>query len=216
MKGKPLSLADMKRERIGRIGPYLSRLSETQIDRLVETGDVLRDNAFWPETQGEFGQFYAPFDWINESADIVLIGITPGKRQAKSSFKALRAALSAGKSAEEAARMAKQAASFDRRAVDEPVRFAQAVSLGGRGGALRYREPQGSLHFLAAVPRAPLADQAKEGQDQDDRVVRLQRWRQRLHDGYAASLDRRGFRAGDHNLQGCLACALWTGASVGT
>src|SRR5882757_7465453 len=40
MKGKPLSLADMKRERIGRIGPYLSRLSETQIDRLVETGDV--------------------------------------------------------------------------------------------------------------------------------------------------------------------------------
>lgn len=113
MKGKPLSLADMKRERIGRIGPYLSRLSETQIDRLVETGDVLRDNAFWPETQGEFGQFYAPFDWINESADIVLIGITPGKRQAKSSFKALRAALSAGKSAEEAARMAKQAASFE-------------------------------------------------------------------------------------------------------
>src|SRR3981189_3213212 len=48
--------------------------------------DLDRDNAFWPETQGEFGQFYAPFDWINESADIVLIGITPGKRQAKSSF----------------------------------------------------------------------------------------------------------------------------------
>jgi hypothetical protein len=108
-----LSLADRKSERIERIGPYLSTLSETQIDRLVETGDVLSDDAFWPETKGEFGQFYAPFDWINESADIVLIGITPGKRQAKSALKALRSALMAGKSAEEAARIAKQAASFE-------------------------------------------------------------------------------------------------------
>jgi hypothetical protein len=106
-------LADRKRERIERIGPYLSKLSATQIDRLIEAGDVLRDNAFWPERQGEFGQFYAPFDWVNESADIVLIGITPGKRQAKSSLKTLRSALMVGKSAEEAARIAKQAASFE-------------------------------------------------------------------------------------------------------
>jgi hypothetical protein len=108
-----LSLADKKRERIERLGLYLPELSEAQIDRLVESGDVLRDNAFWPETEGEFGQFYAPFDWINDSADIVLIGITPGKRQAKSSLKSLRTALIAGKSTEEAARIAKQAASFE-------------------------------------------------------------------------------------------------------
>src|ERR1700733_2189564 len=101
-KGNRLSLADKKRERIERLGLYLSELSEAQVDRLVESGDVLRDNAFWPEIEAEFGQFYAPFDWLNDSADIVLIGITPGKRQAKSSLKALRAALIAGKSAEEA------------------------------------------------------------------------------------------------------------------
>lgn len=108
-----MSLADKKRERIERIGPYLFKLGTSQIDCLVEAGEVLGDDAFWPETKGEFGQFYAPFDWINDSADIVLIGITPGKRQAKSSLKALLSALMAGKSAEEAARMAKQAASFE-------------------------------------------------------------------------------------------------------
>ncbi len=108
-----MSLADEKRERIELIGSHLCKLSTSQIDRLVETGDVLGDNAFWPETQDEFGQFYAPFDWINDSADVVLIGITPGKRQAKSALKALRAALMAGKSPEEAARIAKQAASFE-------------------------------------------------------------------------------------------------------
>jgi hypothetical protein len=106
-------LADKKRERIERIGPYLAKLRESKIDRLVETRDVLRDNAFWPETKGDFGQFYAPFDWINDGADIVLIGITPGKRQAKSALKALRTALITGTSTEEAARMAKQAASFE-------------------------------------------------------------------------------------------------------
>jgi len=108
-----LSLAGQKRESVERIGLYLSKLSETQIEDLVDTGDVLRDNALWSETEGEFGQFFAPFDWINDSADIVLIGITPGKRQAKSSLKALRAALIAGKPAEEAARIAKLAASFE-------------------------------------------------------------------------------------------------------
>lgn len=108
-----MSLANKKRECIERIGPYLSKLSETQIDGLIEKGGVLRDSSFWPESKNEFGQFYAPFDWINDSADIVLIGITPGKSQAKSALKSLRAALRMGKSAEEAAKMAKQAASFE-------------------------------------------------------------------------------------------------------
>lgn len=102
-----------KRRIVENFAPYLCQLTETQIDGLVDDGSVLRDAAFSPEIQGKFGQFYAPFDWINADADIVLIGITPGKRQVKSALKALRAALAKGKSTCEAARVAKQAASFE-------------------------------------------------------------------------------------------------------
>jgi hypothetical protein len=88
-------------------------LTETEIDRLIDSGDVLHDENFLPEVKDVFGQFYAPFDWINKDADIVLIGITPGKRQAKTALKTLRDALIKGQSPTEAAKLAKQAASFD-------------------------------------------------------------------------------------------------------
>lgn len=108
-----MTLTSSYQEAIERIGPHLLGLLDGQIDRLVDTGDVLSDAVFSPEKQGKFGQFYAPFDWINEDADIVLIGITPGKSQAKSALKSLRGALKRGLSPSDAARIAKQSASFE-------------------------------------------------------------------------------------------------------
>lgn len=100
-------------DKIERIAPRLLTLGDVVIDRLVDRGDVLDDSDFSPEVKGRFGHFYAPFDWINDEADIVLIGITPGRSQAKSALKSLRGALRAGLPPAEAAKIAKQAASFD-------------------------------------------------------------------------------------------------------
>jgi hypothetical protein len=97
------------------IADHLCKLREDQIENLVETGRVLEDQAFMPEKdeEGIFGQFYAPFDWINEEADIVLIGITPGRHQAQLALKTLRNCLRRGMPVTDAARTAKQAASFE-------------------------------------------------------------------------------------------------------
>jgi hypothetical protein len=55
---------------------------------------------------------YAPFDWINAQAAIVVVGITPGQHSLDAAFQAARAALLEGRSQEEAARRAKQTGSF--------------------------------------------------------------------------------------------------------
>ena len=55
---------------------------------------------------------YAPFEHINRSAKIVILGITPGRRQASDALVAARRALMAGKSNEEASAIAKGVASF--------------------------------------------------------------------------------------------------------
>lgn len=108
-----MTISSSYRDRIEQIAPHLLTLWDSQIDALVDGGDILRDANFSPEIQGIFGQFFAPFDWVNEGADIVLIGITPGRAQAKSAIKSLRGALKRGLSSADAAKIAKQSASFE-------------------------------------------------------------------------------------------------------
>ncbi len=55
---------------------------------------------------------YAPFDHIERSARLVIVGITPGMTQAVNALNALHGAKLAGKSFEEALRTAKMTASF--------------------------------------------------------------------------------------------------------
>lgn len=49
---------------------------------------------------------------MNEDADVVIVGVTPGKQQAVDALKVLRRELLAGKSLDEAACLAKESASF--------------------------------------------------------------------------------------------------------
>jgi hypothetical protein len=108
-----MTIADDKIALIEGLAPRLLKMTETAIDQAIDTGDILAESAFYPKVEGPFGQFYAPFDWVNEDADVVLIGITPGKRQAKTALKALRRAIVGGRSPGESAELAKQAASFE-------------------------------------------------------------------------------------------------------
>jgi hypothetical protein len=64
------------------------------------------------ERSSRFSCHYAPFDYINQGAKVVLLGITPGAQQARNALTALRTALNAGASDEDALRRAKETASF--------------------------------------------------------------------------------------------------------
>ena len=108
-----MSLSLAARKEIERLAPHLATLTDGQIESAVDSGRILLDPAFLPDMEGDLGQFYAPFDWVNDKADIVLVGITPGKHQAGKALTTLRRALLDGFSVEEAASRAKQAASFD-------------------------------------------------------------------------------------------------------
>lgn len=63
-------------------------------------------------TEGSLQTFYAPFDYVNTAAKIVICGITPGHTQAVNALNEARRALKAGASLEEANRKAKETASF--------------------------------------------------------------------------------------------------------
>lgn len=63
-------------------------------------------------SEGPLSVYYSPFDYVNSKASVVLIGITPGEMQAKNANTAFAEALAAGKSNEEALKIAKREASF--------------------------------------------------------------------------------------------------------
>ena len=62
--------------------------------------------------EGNLEVFYAPFDHVNPSAQLMLVGITPGWVQMEASFVAARKAIATGLSGAEIIRHAKQVAAF--------------------------------------------------------------------------------------------------------
>jgi len=61
---------------------------------------------------GALSVYYAPFEWVNPDARVVLVGITPGKVQAANALAEARGALLAGKSIDEVLRRAKRTGAF--------------------------------------------------------------------------------------------------------
>ena len=64
------------------------------------------------ERQGSLSVFYAPFEWVNTEARLVLVGITPGRVQAINALREASRQLGAGADTDTVLRRAKQAASF--------------------------------------------------------------------------------------------------------
>jgi hypothetical protein len=65
-----------------------------------------------PESGGNIRICYAPFDWINTDAQVVIVGITPGHDSMVSAFRAAASALREGVSFDEACKRGKRAGSF--------------------------------------------------------------------------------------------------------
>jgi len=74
--------------------------------------NLLTDDRMTIHRDGNLQISYAPFDHIEKSARVVIVGITPGMTQAVNALNSLYRAKLAGKSIEEALRVAKMTASF--------------------------------------------------------------------------------------------------------
>jgi hypothetical protein len=61
---------------------------------------------------GSFAMYYAPFDYINPRAEVLLVGITPGWQQMEGAYREARRALHEGVQLDAVGRRVKQHASF--------------------------------------------------------------------------------------------------------
>ncbi len=82
------------------------------------TPPAIRDPRLLIDASGEVKIYYAPFEYINPRARIVLVGITPGPTQMVNANNEVRRALQAGKPSTEAVQAAKSVGAFS----GEPLR----------------------------------------------------------------------------------------------
>jgi hypothetical protein len=73
---------------------------------------TLLPDSFLLKKEGKISIYYAPFEYVNENAKIVIVGITPGLQQAANALNAAKAELEKGNSSEDILKAVKSAASF--------------------------------------------------------------------------------------------------------
>lgn len=102
-----------------------------------------------------FSITYAPFDFINRSAELVLVGLTPGRTQAANAIEALQKALASGKSQDEALKIAKSTASFSGAMRNALVAMLDAVGVpqkfGRRSAQDFFIADSDLVHFTSAL-----------------------------------------------------------------
>ena len=105
-------------------GPILRDLSETDLAAEIE-----RPQQLLIEKDDSAGRMldiaYAPFDYVNKSAEIVIVGLTPGRQQMRNALVEARRCLKAGMNFEAGKKAAKIFASFLRSNANEPCRDAR-------------------------------------------------------------------------------------------
>jgi len=151
---------------------YSAFLSALPVREAYDSADLLVSDILIAE-EGALRMFYAPFDWINPSARIIILGITPGWTQMELAYRTARVALAAGRTLDEACRLAKQQASFagsmrsnlvrmlDRLGLPGLLRigssgdlFGQAASLLHTSSAIRYPTFVQSANYTGSNPPA--------------------------------------------------------------
>lgn len=78
---------------------------------------------------GQLSSYYAPFEWVNPQARVVLVGITPGRTQAANALAEAKRALQQGASSEEVLRRAKSTGAFSGAMRPNLVSLLDAVNL---------------------------------------------------------------------------------------
>jgi len=106
------------------------------------------------ETMDALSVDYAPFDHIETEAELVLVGLTPGRAQAANAIEAMAAALRVGRPVDEALATAKRSASFS-----GPMRAnllalldrIRVPALFRRARAAEFFEHGARVHFTSAL-----------------------------------------------------------------
>jgi hypothetical protein len=105
--------------------------------------------------EGKYETFYAPFDFINKDAKIVIVGITPGKQQASNALKKAKEVLNDGGSIEQARIEAKVFGSFSGAMRDNLVNIMDEIGLhlwlDIESTRSLFAEDQGLAHFTSAL-----------------------------------------------------------------
>jgi hypothetical protein len=96
----------MESSHFARFAPVIRTLTPIQIGAADPPDDLLMDRG------GNLAIYYAPFDYINPDARIILVGITPGRTQMNEALTAAAACLANGRNEQEVLRTAKETASF--------------------------------------------------------------------------------------------------------
>jgi hypothetical protein len=78
-----MSLSPASRALLERMRPVIAGATEGEIRRAITSDEpsALRDDELGLVREGDYSVFFAPFAWINDEADIVIVGVTPGKQQ---------------------------------------------------------------------------------------------------------------------------------------
>ena len=79
---------------------------------IINTDSDVQDDRLLIKKDNNLTIHYAPFEYINTQAKLVIVGITPGTHQANVSLNAYRKAIKDGKSKDDALKAAKETASF--------------------------------------------------------------------------------------------------------
>lgn len=92
--------------------PYLLQRYEAQIRSHAFRTKSDGKDCLLMDREGDYSIYYAPLDYVNTQARLVLVGITPGETQMLEALTHARAALASGADTETALRMAKKGGSF--------------------------------------------------------------------------------------------------------
>lgn len=117
------------------------------------------------EERAPYSIYYAPFSYVNSSASVVLVGITPGLQQARNALNAAANALRSGTSYDEAARIAKETASFSGAMRGALIDMLDYVGLQRKLGLASCKElfgTQSCLVHYTSVLRYPVFKNSKD------------------------------------------------------
>jgi hypothetical protein len=96
---------------LGRLPDFSKAIAELPVFDVYARNQLITQD-FAIAVEGNLEVFYAPFDHVNPSAQLMLVGITPGWTQMEASFVAARHAIATGLSDAEILRQAKRVAAF--------------------------------------------------------------------------------------------------------
>jgi hypothetical protein len=128
--------------------------------------DVVRTPEFCLYEDRRIVAYYAPFDYLNRDARVVLVGVTPGPTQMRGSYEVVRDALRAGSSEEDALRAVKAHASFKgmrrdlARWLDE---LGLAAPLGLRSCSELFEDSHRALLHTTSAVRYPVFVRRRNG-----------------------------------------------------